>query len=208
VDNSPIPVGKVTKPGDLKFEDVSGPNGKPDGKIDADDRQVVGKSIPGWTYGINLSAEYKGLDLSILMQGVADVQSYVGGETYFPFVNGAGVSTRWEPGNTWTPDNVNAGLPRLLQYSAPTWNYENNSFWLQNASYLRLKNLQLGYSVPVRLISKIRGVKGIRLYVNAQNLLTFTRFKGLDPERSLTNTTGANQYPNIRILTGGFNIKF
>ena len=139
VDNSPMPVGKTTQPGDIKFEDVSGPDGKPDGKIDADDRQVVGKPIPTWTYGINLSAAYKGFDIGVLMQGVAGVQSYVGGELYFPFLNGAGVPTRWEAGNTWTPDNVNAKLPRLLQYSAPTWNYESNSFWLQDASFLESK---------------------------------------------------------------------
>ena len=208
VDNSPVPVGRTTLPGDIKFEDVGGPDGKPDGKIDADDRQVVGKPIPTWTYGIHLSAAYGGFDLGVLMQGVAGVQSYVGGELYFPFLNGAGVPDRWEAGNTWTPDHVNAKLPRLLQYSAPTWNYENNSFWLQDASFLRVKNIQIGYSVPDKLISRLKVIKGLRIYANGQNLFTFTKFEGLDPERFPTNTTGANQYPNIRIITGGVNIKF
>jgi hypothetical protein len=103
---------------------------------------------------------------------------------------------------------VNAKLPRLLQYSAPTWNYENNSFWLQDASFLRVKNIQIGYSLPDKLISRLKVIKGLRIYANGQNLFTFTKFEGLDPERFPTNTTGANQYPNIRIITGGVNIKF
>jgi len=208
VDNSPVPTGRVTQPGDIKFEDVSGPDGKPDGKIDADDRQVVGKPTPTWTYGVNLSAAYQGFDIAILMQGVAGVESYVGGELYFPFLNGAGVSTRWRAENTWTPEHTDAPLPRVLQYSAPTWNYENNSFWLQDASFLRVKNIQIGYSIPDRLIGRIKLIKGFRVYANAQNLLTFTKFEGLDPERFPTNTTGANQYPNIRMVTTGINIKF
>lgn len=206
VDASAKPVGRTTKPGDIKFEDISGPDGKPDGKITADDRQVVGKPIPTWTYGINLSAAYKGFDLGVLAQGVADVESYVLTEEFIPFFNGAGITTRWLSGNTWTPDNPNAPLPRLLRNNASAWNYESNSFWLQNASYLRIKNIQLGYTLPGNFTGKA-GIQSLRVYVNAQNAFTFTKFQGLDPERSLT-ATSPSQYPNIRIITCGVNIKF
>src|SRR5690606_29741648 len=120
-----------------------GPDGKPDGVIDANDRQIVGKPFPTWTYGTSLSAKYKGFDIGIMLQGVADVHSYLGYDIFFPFVNGAGISTDWRTGNTWTPDKPNAGLPRLLRYNAPTYNYDDNSFWLQDASFLRVKNIQL-----------------------------------------------------------------
>jgi hypothetical protein len=135
------------------------------------------------------------------------VESYVGAELYFPFVNGAGVLNRWAAGNTWTPENPNAKLPRLLQYSASTsQNYANNSFWLQDASFLRVKDIQIGYSLPAKVLSKLK-VSGIRFYLDAQNAFTFTKFQGLDPERDLTNTT-PQQYPNVRIISGGVNVKF
>lgn len=206
VDNSAKLVGKTTKPGDIKFEDISGPDGKPDGKITADDRQIVGKPIPTWTYGINLNAEYKGFDVGVLLQGVADAKSYVYSDEFIPFFNGAGVTTRWREGNTWTPDNPNAKLPRLLSKDANTPNYVANSFWLQDASYLRIKNIQLGYTFPERLSLKA-GIKSVRLYVNAQNAFTFTKFEGLDPERSLTSQSAA-QYPNVRVITAGVSLKF
>jgi len=206
VDNSAKPTVNTTKPGDIKFEDFSGPNGKPDGKIDQYDRQFVGKPIPTWTYGANLSAAYKGFDISILVQGVGDVQSYVGSDLFFPFFNGAGVLKRWQAGNTWTPDNPNAALPRLTTYNALTNNFSDNSFWLQNASFLRLKNVQLGYSLPESLLKHLK-IRGIRFYIDGQNLLTSTKFQGLDPERTLTDA-GSVQYPNVRIITGGINVKF
>ncbi|MCW2263376.1 MULTISPECIES: SusC/RagA family TonB-linked outer membrane protein [Sphingobacterium] len=207
VDSSPKQNAVPTKPGDIKFEDFSGPEGKPDGIIDAHDRQVVGKPIPTWTYGANINVSYKGVDLRINLQGVADVESYVGSELYFPFLNGAGVSKRWEAGNTWTPENPNAKLPRLVQYSASnSQNYADNSFWLQDASFLRVKNIQLGYSLPSSLLSKLK-MGGIRVYIDAQNVFTFTKFEGLDPERDLANMSPA-QYPNVRMITGGINLKF
>jgi TonB-linked SusC/RagA family outer membrane protein len=207
IDNSAIPVGKVTAPGDIKFEDIGGPEGKPDGVIDANDRQIVGKPFPTWTYGASLTAAYRGFDLGAMIQGVADVDSYLGGDIFFPYVNGAGVSSDWTSGNTWTPEHPQAKLPRLLRYFAPTYNYDDNSFWLQDASFLRIKNLQLGYTFSSRLFVWAKSINSVRLFVNAQNPFTFTRFKGLDPERTLTATAGG-QYPNIRILTAGVVLKF
>lgn len=207
VDESPKQNAVPTHPGDIKFEDFSGPEGKPDGIIDAYDRQVVGKPIPTWTYGANINLAYKGVDLRVNLQGVADVESYVGSELFFPFLNGAGVGKQWEAGNTWTVENPNAKLPRLVQYSASSsQNYADNSFWLQDASFLRVKNIQVGYSLPSNLLSKLK-IAGLRVYVDAQNAFTFTKFEGLDPERNLTNSSPA-QYPNVRIITAGLNFKF
>ncbi|MEZ2442857.1 SusC/RagA family TonB-linked outer membrane protein [Chitinophaga sp. RCC_12] len=207
VDNSPKQNAVPTKPGDIKFEDISGPAGKPDGVIDANDRQVTGKPIPTWTYGGYLTAAWKGFDARINVQGVSDVDAYVGSELYFPFLNGAGVLKRWEPGNTWTPETPNAKLPRLLQYSASSsQNYANNSFWLQDASFLRIKDIQIGFTLPERWLSRVK-IQGLRVYVDAQNAFTFTRFEGLDPEKDFSTTSSA-QYPNVRILSAGLNLKF
>jgi len=207
VDASPKPNSVTVAPGDIKFEDISGPDGRPDGVINDFDRQVVGKPIPTWTYGANINLGYKGVDLRVNLQGVADVESYVGSELYFPFLNGASVSRRWEAGNTWTPENPNAKLPRLIQYNASdSQNYIDNSFWLQDASFLRIKNIQLGYSLSQTLLSKLH-IAGLRIYIDAQNAFTFTKFEGLDPERDLINMSPA-QYPNVRIITGGVNLKF
>jgi TonB-linked SusC/RagA family outer membrane protein len=202
VDNSAKPATNVTAPGDIQYQDISGPNGKPDGIIDANDRQIVGKPTPTWTYGANLSVAYHGVDLSVLLQGVADVQAYLSGTPYFPFFNGAGITTNWV-GNSWTPANPNASLPRLLQYNAPTNNYMTSSFWLQNASYARIKNMQLGYTIPQSISGKIK-LKYVRLYVNAQNPFTFTKFQGLDPESAV----GGSQYPNMKVFTAGINVRF
>lgn len=207
VDESPKQNAVPTHPGDIKFEDFSGAEGKPDGIIDAYDRQVVGKPIPTWTYGANFNLAYKGVDLRVNLQGVADVESYVGSELFFPFLNGAGVGKQWETGNTWTVENPNAKLPRLVQYSASSsQNYADNSFWLQDASFLRVKNIQIGYSLPSSILSSLK-IAGLRVYVDAQNAFTFTKFEGLDPERNLTNSSPA-QYPNVRIITAGLNLKF
>ena len=207
VDKSPKPTTGTVKPGDIKFEDISGPNGVPDGVIDLRDRQVVGKPLPTWTYGAYISAAWRGFDARVNLQGIADVDSYVGGELFFPFLNGAGVLSRWEPGNTWTPENPGAKLPRLLQYSASSsQNYSANSFWLQDASYMRIKDIQIGYTLPQQWLQKAK-IQGLRVYVDAQNAFTFTRFEGIDPERPLTNASSA-QYPNVRIISGGVNVKF
>ncbi|WP_423735524.1 SusC/RagA family TonB-linked outer membrane protein [Chitinophaga caseinilytica] len=207
VDKSAKPTTGTVAPGDLKFEDISGPNGVPDGVIDLNDRQVVGKPLPTWTYGAYFTAGWKGFDARVNLQGIADVDSYVGGELFFPFLNGAGILSRWEKGSTWTPENPGAKLPRLLQYNASsTQNYSGNSFWLQDASYMRIKDIQIGYTLPQAWLKKA-GIQGLRVYVDAQNAFTFSRFEGIDPERPLTNASSA-QYPNVRIISGGVNVKF
>ncbi|WP_298708934.1 TonB-dependent receptor [Chitinophaga sp.] len=206
VDKAAKPANVTVAPGDIQFEDISGPNGVPDGLISMDDRQVMGKPIPTWTYGAYLNASWKGFDARVNLQGVADVDSYVGGELYFPFLNGAGIMNRWMPGNTWTPENRDARLPRLLQYNISSGqNYASNSFWLQDASFMRIKDIQVGYSLPDAWLKRAK-IQGIRVYVDIQNAFTFTRFEGIDPERNLTSASSA-QYPNVRIISGGLNVK-
>jgi TonB-dependent starch-binding outer membrane protein SusC len=198
-DSSAQYTGITAQPGDIRFADVNH-----DGHIDASDRTVVGNSIPQLTYGGSITLGYKGFDAAVFLQGVGKVYSFVSGELYWPFFNGANMGTQWL--NAWTAQNPNAKYPRLLAYGANTANYTENSFWLQNAAYTRIKNLQIGYTLPVRW-NKAMGINAARFYLNAQNPFTFTKFQGMDPERVLTQTR-SNSYPNVRIITAGVNLKF
>jgi TonB-linked SusC/RagA family outer membrane protein len=187
------------RPGDIRYVDTNR-----DGVINFDDRQVVGSTTPEWTYGLTLDVGYKGFDFATLLQGVQNVQSWQTGALIVPFLEGyAGVGQRWV--NAWTPENRTNELPRLTT-QAYTPNFVPSTFWLEDASYLRVKNIQLGYTVPGILTRRV-GVKSLRLYVNAQNPFTFTRYHGIDPERPLNNGW-SNSHPNVRILTVGTTVRF
>lgn len=199
VDTSAKYTGVSVQPGDIRLADVNH-----DGHVDANDRTTVGNSMPQLTYGGSLTLGYRGFDAAVFLQGIGKVYSFVSSELYWPFLNGANVGPQWL--DSWTAQNPNAKLPRLLAYGANTANYTENSFWLQNASYMRIKNLQIGYTLPLSW-RKSMGISAARFYLNAQNPFTFTKFQGLDPERVLTQTS-SNSYPNVRIITAGVNLKF
>ncbi|MBO9683243.1 MAG: SusC/RagA family TonB-linked outer membrane protein, partial [Flavisolibacter sp.] len=190
------------RPGDIRYQDVNGPNGKPDGKIDAYDQVAIGgPQTPAIIYGLNLSAAWKGFDLSGLFQGAA-ISNYnvYGFMTVANFNNGSNSAYEYYD-NRWTPNHQDAKYPRAD--GAPTTNNSQTSdFWLRNSSYLRLKTLSIGYTVPARLSSKIR-MKNLRVYMTGQNMLTFSQLKFIDPE-----TTGEQGYPIQKTFTGGFNITF
>ena len=181
---------------------MSGPEGKPDGKIDASDRVVLGNSFPRYEYSFNLNTSWKGLDLNVFLQGVGRRQNYISGNAAWAFYAPDFVSTAYTwMQDYWTPDNPGATYPRLTD--ANTNNQQNSGFWLRDGSYLRLKNVQLGYTLPQALT---RRVGSVRVYVSGQNLLTWSRFvKGFDPER--TNQS-AEFYPIMRTATVGLNLKF
>lgn len=187
----------TAKPGDIKFEDLN-----KDGAIDDYDRQAMGQSIPKYTYGFDLSASYKGFDFSMLWIGVEGEKAITEHEQK-PFFNGAGISKFWVE-NSWTPEKPNNSYPRLVRSS----NYVNNawrpsSFLLQDASFLRMKNIQLGYSLPDAFLEKIH-INKFRIYINATNPLTFTKYRGLDPEKDPFGGRGA--YSNVQVYSLGFNI--
>jgi TonB-linked SusC/RagA family outer membrane protein len=170
------------QPGDLRYQDVSGPAGIPDNEIDPTyDRVVVDGAFPKFNYGVNLYASYKGFDLSVFMQGVRGRKVYVREWGIAPFRQYGPPPVMWR--DRWTPDNPDASLPGLWVENSYTPNTQASTFWLQDASYLRLKNLQIGYSFPSHRIRKLK-LKQLRIYFSGDNLFTITDFyNGGDPER-------------------------
>ncbi len=187
-----------TSPGDIRYADLDG-----NGIIDNNDRTVIGNSLPKLTYGFNLGFSYKGFDLSTIFQGVGKVDTYLTGNLAFPYKNGAGVTQEWLT-DSWTAENRQASLPRLTTSNGYPQNFQTSSFWIRNAAYLRMKNVQLSYQFSPELLSSLR-LKGLKVFVNAQNLLTFTDFKFSDPERNLTRAD-LIEYPNTKTITAGLNL--
>ena len=201
IKNSPYQTA-ATKPGYLKFEDTNG-----DGKITEDDRQIRGGVIPKITYGFNINLGYKDWDLGAFFQGVTDVYTYGDRIGATPLWFGCGLPEQWLT-DAWTPERgTSATLPILTTYEGClNENFRTNDFWLRNASYLRLKNLQLSYNVPASFL-KSGVVKRLKVFVNAQNLFTFSPMKDFDPEKNLK---GSNwyAYPSVRTYTAGVNVTF
>ncbi|TDB67458.1 SusC/RagA family TonB-linked outer membrane protein [Arundinibacter roseus] len=203
-------VAPNSKPGDIRYRDISGPDGVPDGKVDPTyDRTVLGSTIPKLSYGINLSANFKGFDLTVLFQGVGGVNGYLNNHAGWAFFNSGGVQ-RWHMDERWTPENPdrNAGYPRMELISNTGTNNAtnafNSSFWILNGSYLRLKNLQVGYTFPQEVLKRFK-MANLRMYANAENLFLLSQYrKGWDPE---INTGGAF-YPILANYTFGLNINF
>lgn len=200
IDASPFQSAN-TKPGDIKFKNQDGNN-----VIDDKDKIVVGSSVPNLTYSFNLSVGYKGFELSAFFQGVRGVDTYAQHNMAMPYNNGAGVTWDWI-NNSWTPENPSAKLPRLLAANSGHDNYNKAStFWLRDASYLRMKNVQLSYTVPKKCLQAV-GIQKLSFFVNGQNLLTFSGFKLFDPEKDL-NDTSLYSYPSVKMFTGGLNVTF
>lgn len=190
-----------TVPGDIKYRDVN-----EDGVIDVDDMRVMGRSVPRYTYSFNTDFEYRRFYVNAFFQGVQDLDIYTTNNLAWGNYNGAGI-TKDQLANSWTPENPNAKYPRLFEPSRGTkTNSLNSTFWLHDASYLRLKNLQIGYSVPTSVISKAN-ISSFKVYVNAQNFLTFSKYKLTDPERDVLREL-INEYPTTKVFTIGANITF
>lgn len=202
VNNSPKQFGSLkTAPGDFKYADLSGPQGKPDGIVDARDRTVIGNPFPKWVYNFNASLAYKGFDLNVVFQGVQRVDRLLNDNGQLPMEGDRNNALSYWI-NRWTVDKPSTTLPRL--------GGQNNSvvsdFYIEDASYLRLKNIEFGYSLPSYITQKI-GIELFRFYVSAQNMVTFTKLKNFDPERQRGNATD-QLAPLYKILTVGLNVKF
>lgn len=193
--------GRAPRPGDLKFVDLNG-----DGIIDTKDFAPIGYSnVPQYTFGATIGVNYKNFDLSLLFQGVSHVsQMYQGWGVYENY--GSGMFTERHL-NAWTAERADKGLPidypALSAANSESQAYPSN-YWLENTSYLRLKNMEIGYSLPVQMIQKI-GAKKIRIYANGFNLLTWDKMinNGYDPE-----SPGPLTYPIYRVYNFGANIVF
>ena len=201
IKNSPYQTA-ATKPGYLKFEDTNG-----DGKITEDDRQIRGGVVPKLTYGFGVNLSYKDFDLSAFFQGVSGVSTYGNAIGATPFWFGCGLPEQWLT-DAWTPERGEmATLPIITTYEGSlNENFRTNDFWLHDASYLRLKNLQLTYSLPTSILEQILFTR-MKVFVNAQNLFTFSSMKDFDPEKQLKGSTWY-EYPSVRTFTAGVNITF
>lgn len=201
VKNSPKQFNDNTLPGDLKYKDQNN-----DGVIDNDDRVPMSGRFPGFEYSVNLGASWKGFDLSLLGQGVSGKKWYTNEWGMQPFRQGSAPTREYIEG-MWTEENpYNAEHPRLYNDNlGGNKNTRSNSYFLQNASYFRLKNLTFGYTLPKSVTDKVK-MSRVRVYFSGDNLLTFTKYYGLDPER---NDDGrAAQYPQNRICSFGLNVEF
>lgn len=201
IDASPYQ-SDATKPGYLKFEDTNR-----DGKITEDDRQIHGGVIPKVTYGFGINVSYKNVDLHALFQGVAGMNTYGDRIGATPLWFGCGLPEQWLT-DSWTPERgTSARLPILTTYEDASDDiYRTNDFWLRDASYLRLKNVQLAYNVP-KSVLKSGIISQLKIFVNAQNLFTFSPMKDFDPEKELKSST-YYAYPSLQTFTGGIHVTF
>lgn len=199
VKNSAVINRSVTGIGDIKYLDLDGDN-----KISApNDLAYLGSTTPRFVFGLNLNADWKGWDLNAMLQGVGKRNYYLTSEVMAPFANTWGNFSYEMHNDYWTPENPNALLPR--HYAGSGHNYQISDHWLQNAAYIRMKNLQVGYSFPQEWISKV-GLQRLRLYFSGENLFEFSKLnKNFDPE--LTSINGYD-YPIMRSYSIGLNITF
>ena len=214
--------GNVAQAGDLEFADLNH-----DGVIDQDDKEVIGNPNPKLVYGINVHLNYEGFDLAMLFTGVQGVQLYNGVKAYEQSLFQDGNTTTQVFGDSFLGTNGLTSQPRLLgatpngsQALDPNTNYSSvNSYFVENGSYFKLKNIQLGYTFSSDLLRKIN-VKSLRVFVMANNVFTITKYTGLDPELgSAYTTTGygaattqgidlVTDYPQVRIYTAGLDVTF
>ncbi|WP_172623085.1 SusC/RagA family TonB-linked outer membrane protein [Flavisolibacter ginsenosidimutans] len=188
------------KPGDLKMKDMNG-----DGVVDANDRMVVKGAYPDYIYSFGFNADYKGFGISAFFQGVQGLKNRVNNWGVDPFMQGTAPTTKWR--DAWTPQNRSNTLPGIYVagYTGVAA-YAGSTYYLMDASYLRLKNVVLSYTFPRAIFSKIKA-RDLSIYVSGENLFTITKYEGSDPERSST-TGNYVQYPQARVLNVGLNVKF
>ncbi|MNK26330.1 Vitamin B12 transporter BtuB [compost metagenome] len=188
------------RPGDMKFKDING-----DGKINADDKIRLDKNgTPTFTGGVNFNLQYKGFDLSVLIQGATGGMQIVG----LTESGDIGNFLEWSYLNRWSIDNPSSVNPRLSNRGATYYtdsnNALNNTYWLRSNNYIRLKNVELGYTLPVNWIEKV-GLSSVRVYANGLNLFTLDKIKVWDPES--TNSSG-QYYPQARVINMGIKAAF
>lgn len=188
-------------PGDIKYKDVNG-----DGKINDNDIVPIGSTTkPNLIYGFGISAQWKGFDFNVLFQGVGESSFFINGFTVYPFSEGSWGNILTDVvGNYWSlgkNEDIHAKYPRLT-YGNNSNNNRASTYWLRDGSYLRLKNLEIGYTLPKAFVSKMH-IQNVRFYFMATNLLTFSEFDLWDPELGSSN---GQQYPLSRTFTLGMTI--
>jgi len=191
--------GVTPKAGDIRYIDKDG-----NGIINDADRFVLGNAFPRYSYGLNYSMNYKGLDFSMFWQGVGQRSVWLRGESMEAFHNNNEGPAFDFHIDRWTPTNPNASYPRLTVGAESTNNAAKSDFWIQNGAYIRLKNIQLGYTIPQLLTKKI-GINRLRVFVSSENLFTLSQMVGgWDPET--TATSGGRIYPVAKVTSVGLNL--
>lgn len=180
--------GYAYQPGDMYFQDVYGNprdakerySTVPDSLINANDRTYLGKTIPGFYYGFNVGANYQGIDISVFFQGVGDVQKYNGTRAGLEGMGSLAnqLSTVLD---RWTPANPSKTMPRA-QYNSRFNPSRFSDRYVENSGYFRLRNLQIGYTIPATLLTRTGFIQNVRVYGSGVNLFTITDWTGLDPE--------------------------
>ena len=203
----PVVMGYKYQPGDIKYKDLSGPNGEPDGRIMPEyDRTVIGSSIPRYTYSVRGNLGWKGIDFSFVLQGVGKCDGYLEGTARHAFQDMAAYPQKihMKRYDVVSNPNPNAPYPRLTYNTGFNQN-TFSTYWLEDASYLRVKNIQLGYTFPEKWMKKAR-IDNLRLYVSADNLFTFSKFfYAYDPE---TPVSKGGYYPLVKTIVFGVNLSF
>ncbi len=204
VANSPK-LSNSAAPGFVKYVKTDDSGLNPD-QITDRDRVYLGDPFPHYEYGLNLSGKYKNFDITMFFQGVGKRSVALSGIGLRPFFNGSNIFAHQV--DSWTPDNPNAAYPILLPEAASQDNFERSDKWVKDGSYLRFKNVVLGYNLPKSFLQKSK-MDGVRLYVSAQNLFTLSSFyKGYDPEVNYGGALGGEFYPIMQTYTIGANLKF
>lgn len=184
------------KKGDLLYKDLNG-----DGLVNDDDRTTVGSGpTPKFTYGLNMGANWKGIDFSIFFQGMAGVKMFFMDNTYRPVTGFGWAMNKTIAEGRWYEGRTDAVYPRVMDTS-DNRNGLASDFWVQNKSYFKIKNIQLGYSLPRKWMDTI-GIDAIRVYGSLENFFTFTGYKGPDPEAE------GSKYPSMKQAVVGLNISF
>lgn len=203
-----------TMPGDLKFKDLNG-----DGVINDQDRTVIGNPTPKFTYGFNVSVSYGSFDLTMAFQGVYGNDILAMWKTWTNTIWNESRNYQVDMLNAWTPENSNSNVPYIDGNGDFNVNSRLSDYYIEKGSYMRLKTMQLGYTLPPTVLAKLK-ISSCRLYVGAQNLFTITKYSGNDPEVGLPmgNSQDNNQQliinvdygnvPQARIITTGIDVSF
>jgi len=210
--NNSIKISNAARPGYVKYKslhmdwDEASQSWIAPLSINDKDKVYLGDPYPHFEYGLRLDCAWHGFDLSAFLQGVGKRKAYMSGIGLKPFANGSNLFTHQL--DSWTPDNPNAAYPILVPENNSSDNFVMSDKWVRDGSYMRLKNVVLGYNIPNAICSKLQ-IASIRVYASGQNLLTLSNFyKGYDPEVAYGGSLGGEFYPIMQTYTFGLDVTF
>jgi hypothetical protein len=188
------------KPGDCIYKDLNG-----DGKINTDDQKAIGyPDYPEFNFSLSGGISYKGFDISMMWTGATNVSRLLNDTWRVAFGSTQNRALlQWLADNSWTPETASTALAPRISFTSTSNNTKTSTLWLRDASYIRLKNLEIGYSFGNAVLKKL-GISNVRIYTNGYNLLTFDKLKFMDPESRTTTP----DYPLTTIYNLGLNVNF